>query len=90
LTVRHGGSRIDVPEVIVDTGSARTLLSADVLLPLGVTASTGGHIHTLEGIGGIEHVFSHRIDRVVLQTRGRLDFGTLTLDFPDSAGDQGA
>lgn len=70
LLIRHGGSRLSIPDVIVDTGSAHTLLSADALAPLGVAAATGEDIRAVEGVGGSEFVFSHRIDRVEIGEYG--------------------
>jgi predicted aspartyl protease len=36
VTVFHDGTAVDVPDVLVDTGSASTLLNADVVASLGI------------------------------------------------------
>lgn len=51
-------------DVIVDTGSAGTLFSADRLLEIGVAPEPRDPLRRIRGVGGVELVFGKRIDRL--------------------------
>ncbi len=62
VTVVYLGRSIEVPDVIVDTGSATTLLSSDYLAHIGVAPRPQDVLYTIRGVGGTEVVFSRRVD----------------------------
>ncbi len=78
-TLAYSGVSIEIPDVLVDTGAASTIL---------------------RGVGGHEHVFTRRVDRLAIGDRGLDDFeveigemdygfqigGILGMDFLRSAG----
>lgn len=51
-------------DVLVDTGSASTLLDADLAADLGIVAAGGDRLLFMEGVGGREAVYVCRVDRV--------------------------
>ena len=53
---------MDIPHVLVDTGSAATLLAADIVAALGIVPLPEDILHTLRGVGGTEVVFTRRLD----------------------------
>src|SRR5262249_27281328 len=53
-----------------DTGSARTILSADALAVLGIGPEPNDVLRTMRGVGGSETVFTRRLDRVTVDGRG--------------------
>lgn len=61
VRVIHRGSSLDVADVLVDTGSASTVLSADAVAPLSISPEPGDRLRTLRGIGGRELVFTNGI-----------------------------
>ena len=63
VTIGHLGREIVVPDVVVDTGSATTLVSADVVAPVGIVPELDDVLHVVRGVGGAEVVFSRRVQR---------------------------
>jgi predicted aspartyl protease len=64
VTVAYQGQEIKVPEVVVDTGSATTMLSADVVSQVGIVPELDDVLHVVRGVGGAEVVFSRRVERL--------------------------
>ena len=50
--------------MLVDTGSASTLLNADIAASLGIVPEPDDRLRTLRGVGGREAVFARLIDRL--------------------------
>ena len=50
----HRGVVLEIPRVLVDTGSVTTLLSADVVEQAGILPELGDHLRNIYGVGGIE------------------------------------
>jgi predicted aspartyl protease len=74
VTATQGGATVELPDMLVDTGSASTLLSATVALQLGVVPSPSDPVRTLRGIGGREVVFCRRIDNFQIGDHAIDDF----------------
>ncbi|MEO6951367.1 MAG: retropepsin-like aspartic protease [Polyangia bacterium] len=76
VTVRitHEGASIDIDNVLIDTGSASTVLSADRLAALGITPRPTDPLRTLRGIGGRELVFTRLLERIDIGEMGVEDF----------------
>jgi predicted aspartyl protease len=64
----HRGIEMTVPNVLVDTGSATTLLSAEIALELGLEPELTDTIQTVRGIGGKEFVYEKKIDKLMLDS----------------------
>jgi len=64
LQLEHGGHRLDVGDVLIDTGSAGTVLSADAVEKIGITPRPEDTLRTLRGVGGTEVVYTRVIDRI--------------------------
>ncbi len=69
VTVTYRGKEINVPDVVVDTGSATTMLSTDIVAQIGVVPEPQDILHIVRGIGGAEVVFSRRVDRLQVGPR---------------------
>lgn len=54
--------QIEVPHVLVDTGSASTVFSSDWGQQIGIAPEKSDTIRTLWGVGGSEVVFTRRLD----------------------------
>ncbi|WP_241078431.1 retropepsin-like aspartic protease [Natranaerofaba carboxydovora] len=52
--------------VLVDTGAASTLLSADVAMNLGLGPNPEDKIYTISGVGGNEFVYEKKIEEIKL------------------------
>lgn len=100
ITVNHQGKKINIKNVLVDTGSGGTILAADVLSKIGIVPQADDTLHTIFGVGGNEVVFTRKIDELKVGTFtikqfeieiGGMDYGfniqgILGMDFLISAG----
>ena len=91
---------MDIAQVLVDTGSATTLLAADIVTTIGIVPLPQDVLHTLRGVGGTEVVFTRRLDALQIDERrltnfeievGGMDYGfemhgILGMDFLTRAG----
>lgn len=79
-TLTYGRNRIEIPDVLIDTGASHTVINADVAGEVGIYAHTG-ELRKLRGVGGTEHVFRRHVDRFAIGARGidnlALDFGAM-------------
>jgi hypothetical protein len=69
VSVAYQDRKIEVPDVVVDTGSATTLLSTDIVVHIGITPEVDDVLHVARGVGGAEVVFSRRVDRLKVGER---------------------
>lgn len=74
VTFTHRGASAQVPDMLVDTGSASTLLNADIAAGLGIVPEPTDRLRTLRGVGGREVVFTRQIDRLDVASRGVAGF----------------
>lgn len=72
LTYR--GAIVEIPDVLVDTGAASTVINADLAGEAGVFLEPADRLRVLRGVGGREFVFVRRIDRLALGEQGLDDF----------------
>lgn len=100
ITVSYKGRMVEISDVLVDTGSASTILSADMLSDIGIQPSIDDVLHTIRGIGGVEVVFLREVDFLKLGEHsircfeievGGMDYGfnihgILGMDFLTAAG----
>lgn len=61
-SVIYRGQDLELRNVIIDTGSAGTVMSADTLAPIGVRLEPEDPIHRIQGVGGSEFVFGKCLD----------------------------
>lgn len=66
ISLAHKGNTLKIERVLVDTGSATTIFSADFLERFGVVPDHNDAIHRMAGIGGYEYVIQKRIDGLKL------------------------
>jgi predicted aspartyl protease len=55
---------IEIPNVLVDTGSGGTIFSVDLLSKIGIKPQANDPLMTIQGIGGSEVVFVRQVDAV--------------------------
>ena len=65
----YHGKRIEVPHVLVDTGSARTVFSADKVSKIGLLPEPEDILVTVRGVCGVEVVFIREVERVQIGRR---------------------
>lgn len=95
VTIVYQGRQFQVPNVVVDTGSATTMISTDAAAQVGITPDPQDILYVVHGIGGTEVVFSRHVDCLQIGKRsvdkfeievGKIDTafdinGILGLDF---------
>ena len=84
--VTFRGRRLQLRDIILDTGSASTLFSADRLLEIGVVPELRDAVRRIRGVGGTEFVFSKRLDLLEVGEIKIADFeievGAMDYGFP--------
>lgn len=100
IQIEHNNKTLPIPAVLIDTGSASTFLSVDLLLNIGIQPDPFDKIHTIRGVGGTEVVFRKNIQLIALENFtisnfdveiGSMDYGfeingILGMDFLLAAG----
>jgi Aspartyl protease len=95
VSVLHNNQTLKLERVLVDTGLATTLFSAEKLLEIGVTYELEDSLSTVRGVGGSETVFGKQLQEIHLDGKevkgfkvqvGAMDYGfsldgILGLDF---------
>ncbi len=66
----HQERQLLLEHVLLDTGSAGTLVSTDKLLDIGVGYEAHDIVHRVRGVGGSEFVFGKRVDRLAVDQLG--------------------
>jgi hypothetical protein len=74
LTITYRDRVIDVDHVLIDTGSASTILAAREVADLGIVPEMEDIVYTVRGVGGSEAVFTRRIDQVAVETQALTNF----------------
>ena len=63
-TLTHQGQSLTLDNMLLDTGSASTLLSADAVAAIDILPQSADPIHRIRGVGGTEFVFEKTIDQL--------------------------
>lgn len=66
VTLVCHGKKLALKKVLVDTGSAGIVFSADKVTSIGLVAEPHDPIRQIQGVGGFEFVFVRRIDSLVM------------------------
>ncbi len=69
-TLTFHGATIEIPNVLVDTGAASTVINADLAADAGIYLAPSNHLRRLRGVGGHEHVFMRQVDRFAVGDHG--------------------
>ncbi len=81
----YRGRRLELKNVLLDTGSGGTVFSADHLLDLDLHFERGDPVHRIRGVGGAEFVFTKRIEALGLgrfQVEGfKIEVGAMEYGF---------
>ena len=61
-TIRHHDQQLTLERVLLDTGSAGTVFSADKILSIGIKYEAEDAVHRIRGVGGAEFVFAKKVN----------------------------
>jgi len=85
VSLTHHNQHKTLDNVVLDTGSAGTVFSADALLNIGLQLEYDDVVREIRGVGGSEFVFSKRVDCISLGKFELKDFeieiGTMDYGF---------
>ena len=70
ITITYKGVTATIDKILVDTGSATTILAVDVVASLDIIPEPGDTLHLIRGVGGTEVVFRRRLDSLKLGEHG--------------------
>ena len=74
VRVAYAGMEIEISDVLVDTGSTTTILAADQVARIGIIPEPPDVLYTIRGVGGVETVFTRRVERLQVGQQGEADF----------------
>ena len=69
VCIRHKGNELEINDILIDTGSASTVISIDALSSIGIQPKPDDIIRTIRGVGGTEAVFSRKMDYIQVDNR---------------------
>ena len=74
-----------MPDILVDTGAASTVINADLAADAGIYLEPTDRLRRLRGVGGHEHVFTRHVDRFAVGEHGldgfELEIGEMDYGF---------
>ena len=74
VVLTHKGRSISFDNFLIDTGSASTIIAAEIAVELGLGPEPLDVIRKIRGVGGIEYVYEKQIDRIQLGTKKMTHF----------------
>jgi Aspartyl protease len=74
ITISYNGDILEIPDVLIDTGSATTILSTDIVASVQILPLPQDILYTIRGVGGSEVVFSRQVDYLKIGECNIADF----------------
>ncbi|OKP87047.1 hypothetical protein A3844_11155 [Paenibacillus helianthi] len=74
MIVVYRGKEIKLEKVLLDTGSASTLLNADVVQEIGMIPEGNDEVDIIRGVGGVEYVYTKYLDSITVGESTHKDF----------------
>jgi predicted aspartyl protease len=65
---------MEIPDVLVDTGSATTILAAREVAQIGIVPESSDMLYVIRGVGGVETVFTRQVEHLSVGQRRVPDF----------------
>lgn len=86
VSLTHRGRVLELDHVVLDTGSAATLFSADEVAKIGLLPGPDDVLYCMVGVGGEEFVFSKALDTLTVGDLElndvRIQVGAMEYGFP--------
>ena len=74
MTIAYRDAVIEIPNVLIDTGSATTIVAADMVSAIDLVPSPQDTLYTIRGVGGAEVVFARHVDYLQVGERHIANF----------------
>ncbi|MGB9669499.1 MAG: retropepsin-like aspartic protease [Anaerolineales bacterium] len=70
----HKGRQLEIPDVLIDTGSGGTIFAADYVAKIGIVPQREDTLRYIHGIGGSEVVFLRKVEFIQVGNYIHQDF----------------
>lgn len=81
VKIHYRGRVLELRKMLLDTGSASTLLKADIVGDIGIVPEGNDIVDTIRGVGGIEYVYTKTLNGIELDgqlvTSFRVEIGSM-------------
>ncbi|MEK4037698.1 retropepsin-like aspartic protease [Paenibacillus sp. FSL L8-0493] len=74
MTVLFRGRELKLEKVLLDTGSASTLLNADIVQEIGMVPEGNDIVDIIRGVGGVEYVYTKYLESIIVDEVMLKDF----------------
>jgi len=74
ILLAHKDKSLSSSNFLIDTGSASTIIAAEIALELGLGPEPLNVIKRIRGVGGSEYVYEKHIDKIQLGTKKLYNF----------------
>lgn len=74
MTIVFRGRELRLEKVLLDTGSASTLLNADIVQGIGMVPEGNDIVDMIRGVGGVEYVYTKYMDSIMVDKAILKDF----------------
>ena len=85
LELIQGDKKITLSKVLIDTGSATTIVSTETAIGIGLGPQPDDEISLVRGVGGVESVFEKHVEKIILGTAAlnnfKIDVGAMDYGF---------
>jgi hypothetical protein len=66
VTLIYGSKQVEIPNVLIDTGSGGTIFAADEVAKIGIVPQSDDSLRHVHGVGGSEVVFMRQVEAIQL------------------------
>lgn len=66
MSIVFRDKKLKLGKVLLDTGSASTLLNADIVQEIGMVPEGNDVVDTIRGVGGVEYVYTKYLDSIIV------------------------
>ena len=70
----NGEKNIKLSRVLIDTGSATTIISTETAINLGLGPQPDDELNLVRGVGGVESVYEKYVQNIILDTAVLMNF----------------
>ncbi|ABO50348.1 conserved hypothetical protein [Desulforamulus reducens MI-1] len=74
VVLTHKGKSLSFDNFLIDTGSASTIIAAEIAVELGLGPEPLDVIRKIRGVGGTEYVYEKHISKIQLGTKKLTQF----------------
>jgi hypothetical protein len=89
IELANGDKNITLSKVLIDTGSATTIISTETAIDLGLGPQLNDELNLVRGVGGVESVYEKHVEKIILDTailsNFKIDVGAMQYGFEINA-----